>query len=400
MAAIPAVSILSASRLQIHTTRAAVCASADATSGSALAASTLVNRDPGASRTKSAWSIASNTPAATFGRSGTKRSRRILVSAAPIADSPWMSSPPASPTSDTDSAVAGSTRPEMPSRSPSHSVARARSPKASAIDRIIRFPSGWQPRRLTVTGRLNARPSATSSPVNATSERRRSPTAGPAPRRLSSPEEPPSSATVTITVSWALSWRTAYNTEARPWPPPITAIRLVTAALLDGDGLSEVTRLIDIESARPCQVVGEQLQWHDPEYDLEQRVGARNVKDVLGIVADFRASGARDGEHPGAPSARLRQIGQQLWQHALLRRHADHRSITAEHRDRPVLHLAGGIGIGGNVGDLLQLQRALHRHWQSRETSQIQEERAPGESLCLLSRTLVDRVHHLGDPLG
>jgi hypothetical protein len=99
--------------------------------------------------------IASGT-AGTSGRSGTKLILRVLVWASPIAASPWTSSPPASPTSDTASAVAGITTPEIPSHSPSHSGARARSLTASATEWFIRFPSGWLLRGLTATDRLNA----------------------------------------------------------------------------------------------------------------------------------------------------------------------------------------------------------------------------------------------------
>jgi hypothetical protein len=42
-------------------------------------------------------------------------------------------------------------------------------------------------------------------------------------------------------------------------------------------------------------------------------------------------------------------------------RHHDHRHQLVDQRDRAVLHLPGGIALGVDVGDLLQLKRALER---------------------------------------
>ena len=43
-----------------------------------------------------------------------------------------------------------------------------------------------------------------------------------------------------------------------------------------------------------------------------------------------------------------------------LRRDHDDRHLLVDQRDRPVLHLAGRIALGVDVGDLLELERALH----------------------------------------
>ena len=40
----------------------------------------------------------------------------------------------------------------------------------------------------------------------------------------------------------------------------------------------------------------------------------------------------------------------------------DHRHLVVDQRDRPVLHLAGGIAFGVDVADFLELQRAFERH--------------------------------------
>ena len=53
--------------------------------------------------------------------------------------------------------------------------------------------------------------------------------------------------------------------------------------------------------------------------------------------------------------------------------HDDRRGLV-EQRDRAVLHLAGRVGVGGDVGDLLELQRALERHRQADVAAEVEEE--------------------------
>ena len=55
--------------------------------------------------------------------------------------------------------------------------------------------------------------------------------------------------------------------------------------------------------------------------------------------------------------------------------HDDRRGLV-EQRDRAVLHLAGGVGVGGDVGDLLQLQRPLERDGQADVAADVEEELA------------------------
>ena len=45
-----------------------------------------------------------------------------------------------------------------------------------------------------------------------------------------------------------------------------------------------------------------------------------------------------------------------------------------EQRDRPVLHLARRVGVGRDVGDLLELERALEAHGQADVAAEVEEE--------------------------
>ena len=52
-----------------------------------------------------------------------------------------------------------------------------------------------------------------------------------------------------------------------------------------------------------------------------------------------------------------------------------------DQRDRPVLHLAAGIALGVDVGDLLQLQRAFQRDREGRAAAHVEDVARLGEDV-------------------
>ena len=76
-----------------------------------------------------------------------------------------------------------------------------------------------------------------------------------------------------------------------------------------------------------------------------------------------------------APRARTSStLERTLSEHRALGRDADDRGRLVEQCDRAVLHLAGGVGVGRDVGDLLQLQRPLEADRQADVAAEIEEE--------------------------
>ena len=61
------------------------------------------------------------------------------------------------------------------------------------------------------------------------------------------------------------------------------------------------------------------------------------------------------------------------------------RGALLEQGDGTVLHLARGVGVGGDVGDLLELERALEGYRQAHVPAQAQEEAAGGVLLATSS---------------
>ena len=69
----------------------------------------------------------------------------------------------------------------------------------------------------------------------------------------------------------------------------------------------------------------------------------------------------RQRDHRAAARLRLLDVADHLLEHVIVRRDRDDRHRLVDERDRAVLHLAGRIALGVDVGDLLQLQRAFER---------------------------------------
>ncbi len=94
----------------------------------------------------------------------------------------------------------------------------------------------------------------------------------------------------------------------------------------------------------------------------------------VGVLDDLRVALADDGDHVGAAGAYLLDVGGDLLQHRGVGGDAHHGGGLVEQGDRAVLHLAGGVGVGGDVGDLLELQRALQRDRQPDVAADVEEE--------------------------
>src|SRR5439155_1306252 len=72
---------------------------------------------------------------------------------------------------------------------------------------------------------------------------------------------------------------------------------------------------------------------------------------------------------------RLLDVGDDLLVDVRVGGDADHRGLLVEQRDRPVLHLAGGVGLGRDVRDLLELERPRQAHRQADVPAEVEEER-------------------------
>jgi Zn-dependent protease with chaperone function len=131
---------------------------------------------------------------------------------------------------------------------------------------------------------------------------------------------------------------------------------------LDGDALGEVARLIDVGAPQVGYVVREQLQRHGRDDRGDERARLRDLDDV--VASDFTcASPSSTTAMTCPPRARTSSMFPRSSRSAPRLRRGDHhhRQLLVDERDGAVLHLAARVALGVNVGDLLELQRALER---------------------------------------
>ena len=139
-------------------------------------------------------------------------------------------------------------------------------------------------------------------------------------------------------------------------------------------------------------MVGEQLQGDDFEQRREHFDGGRHDDDVIGRFARQLIAFGDDGDHDAVARLDFLDVRNAL----LIPRHGfrivfvarsqhDDGKILIDQRVGAVLHFAGGIALGMNVGNFLELQRAFEGDGEVDAASEIQEigvaEELPGQSL-------------------
>ena len=83
----------------------------------------------------------------------------------------------------------------------------------------------------------------------------------------------------------------------------------------------------------------------------------RRIEQLVERAVAWR--GQRDDR--AAAGLGLLHVADHLLEHVVVRRDRHDRHLLVDERDRAVLHLAGRVAFGVDVGDLLQLERALER---------------------------------------
>jgi hypothetical protein len=121
------------------------------------------------------------------------------------------------------------------------------------------------------------------------------------------------------------------------------------------------------------------------------RVDAADARAVR-----IRSGLRRDHDHRSAARRHLLQVRGGLLEHLVQRGEGHDRRQLVDEGDRPVLQLAGGIALGVDVADLLQLQRPFHGQGEHRPTA---EEQHVGSLRHIVRHRLevVLHQHGLGD---
>ena len=137
----------------------------------------------------------------------------------------------------------------------------------------------------------------------------------------------------------------------------------VWGGLLHGHGLGQVTRLVHIVALGLGYMGGKDLQRHGGQQRLHEGRRLRDADNVVSVILDGGIALFRNHDGDGTAGADLLDIGNDLGVQgvaAARRRHDDEDRLAFLNQcNRAVLELAGGKALGVQVGDLLELQRAL-----------------------------------------
>ena len=155
--------------------------------------------------------------------------------------------------------------------------------------------------------------------------------------------------------------------------------------------------MVDVGAFEDGDVVGEELDGDGIEERRHEGVAGRHLDAVEELAAEAReALLVGDHHHLAAARQHLLDVGAGLLEEVVARRQHDHRRLLVDERDRPVLHLAGGIALGVDVGDLLELERALERQREAGAAAEIEHVARLGD----LRRDLLDRLVMLQHLVG
>src|SRR5579875_3935820 len=151
-------------------------------------------------------------------------------------------------------------------------------------------------------------------------------------------------------------------------------------ALLHSHGFSQIARLIHIAAAAHGDVIGEKLERQNFQNRRENFRRRRNFNYVIGGLAREAVAFADNRNHDPVPRLYFLNvrncffIARQRGGIVFVARGDDHhRQIFINQRVRAVLHFAGGIAFGVNVGNFLQLQRAFQRDGVMNAAAEIQK---------------------------
>ena len=103
-------------------------------------------------------------------------------------------------------------------------------------------------------------------------------------------------------------------------------------------------------------MIGQELDRDREEQGRDKRIAVRHC-DAEGEPGGKPGDpgGVRDHDDAAAAGHDLLDVAEGLFKEIVVRRQHDDRNVLVNEGDRPMLHLARGIALGVDVGDLLQL---------------------------------------------
>ena len=136
----------------------------------------------------------------------------------------------------------------------------------------------------------------------------------------------------------------------------------LTQDLFNRNALGKVAGLINVAAALERDVVREELERHDAERGQQHRGRVGNGEDVIDGLCHFAAVALRgECQHIRAAGLNLNDVAHRLIKERTVGAQRDDERAVLDERDGAVLQLAGGVGLGVDIADLLELQAPLQR---------------------------------------
>ena len=133
-----------------------------------------------------------------------------------------------------------------------------------------------------------------------------------------------------------------------------------TYALFNRYAFSEVSRLIDIAASLQRDIIREQLQAHHAERRQEHELRIGDSEERIDALFHLRlAAFGRKREDACASGLDLDDVAHRLFKKWPIEPQRNDERAVFDERDRAVLELAGCVGLGVDIGNLLELQRAF-----------------------------------------
>ncbi len=164
--------------------------------------------------------------------------------------------------------------------------------------------------------------------------------------------------------------------------------------LLDRYGFGQVAGLVYVAAAADSDVIRQELQRNNFEQWGEELRGRRYLDDVIGGFAGEIVSLGDHRNYDAVAGFDFLDVGDAFFVACdrvgiggVVSRQHDHRQILVDQGVGSVLHFAGGIAFGVNVGDFFEFERAFESDGVMNTAAEVKEIRVakklPGQSLTV-----------------
>src|SRR6266849_3222707 len=149
--------------------------------------------------------------------------------------------------------------------------------------------------------------------------------------------------------------------------------------LLDRDALREVPGLVHVAAESHPDMIREKLQGNYRD-QRRQEIGAdRHLDQVLNLRREGSVAGVHDGDDLALAGEDLFDVAEHALVRAVARGQRDDGQPVGDERDGAMLHLATGVALGVDVGDLLELERAFEGDRKLEPAPEIEDVTRAGE---------------------